>query len=94
MLRIYFNTRADPNPAVAEAIADADKVIFSAGDLYTSVLPHLLVGGVQEALAARRGRLIFVLNLMTKRGTGNQLHWREHLEMDSESRSRDTLFAL
>ncbi len=68
IIRIYFNTRADPNPQVLEAIEQAEKIVFAPGDLYTSVLPHLLVNGVREAVCASKAKVIFVLNLMTKPG--------------------------
>lgn len=68
IIRIYFDTTADPNPQVIQAIADADKIIFSAGDLFTSVLPHLLVNGVKEAIIQSKAKVILILNLMTKRG--------------------------
>ena len=66
--RIYFDSRADANPKVLEQIKNADKIVFSAGDLYTSVLPHLLVDGIREAICESRAKLIFVLNLSTKPG--------------------------
>jgi len=68
IIRIYFDTSADINPAVIKEIKNADKIVFSQGDLYTSVLPHLLVGGVREAILKSKAKLIFVLNLMTKPG--------------------------
>ncbi len=66
--RIYFDSQADANPKALEEIAQADKIVLSAGDLYTSILPHLLVNGVAEAINSSKAKLIFVLNLMTKRG--------------------------
>ena len=66
--RIYFDTRADVNPIVLEEIAKADKIVLSAGDLFTSVLPHLLVDGVREAIVKSKAKLIYVLNLLTKPG--------------------------
>lgn len=66
--RIYFDTTADPNPKALEAISNSEKIIFSAGDLYTSILPHLLVNGVSPAINSSRAKIIFVLNLMTKKG--------------------------
>lgn len=68
ILRIYFDTNADPNPEVINEIAAADKITFSAGDLYTSILPHLLVNGIKEAIIASKAQVILVLNLMTKKG--------------------------
>lgn len=68
IMRIYFDTNADPNPEVITAIKTANKIIFSAGDLFTSVLPHLLVNGVKEAITLAKAQVILVLNLMTKKG--------------------------
>lgn len=68
IVRIFFDTRADINPDIVNEILTADKIIFSQGDLYTSVLPHLLVAGVKEAILKSKAKLIFVLNLMTKSG--------------------------
>lgn len=68
IVRIYFDTRAEANPSVLKAIKNADKIVFSPGDLYTSVLPHLLVNGVKEAIVKSHAKLVFVLNLATKPG--------------------------
>ncbi len=68
IVRIHFQTRADANPDVLEAIKDAGKIIFSPGDLFTSILPHLLIDGVREAICASKAKIYFVLNIMTKPG--------------------------
>lgn len=68
ILRIYFESNPDPNPQVIGEIADADKIILSAGDLYTSLLPHLLVNGIKEAIVSSKAKVILILNLMTKVG--------------------------
>ncbi len=81
IIRIYFNTRADSNPRVLEAIAKAEKIVFSPGDLYTSILPHLLVDGVQKAIRASKAKLIFVLNLTTKTGETDFYKASNHLKM-------------
>lgn len=80
IVRIYFNTQARANPDVLKAISEADKLVFSAGDLYTSILPHLLVEGVAQAILASSAKLIFVLNLMTKRGETDFYKASDHLE--------------
>ncbi len=66
--RIYFDTAADPNPKALETIANADKIVIAPGDLYSSILPHLLVNGISNAIISSSAKLIFILNLMTKRG--------------------------
>lgn len=78
--RIYFDMNADPNPQVLEAIAGADAIVFSAGDLYTSLLPHLLVNGIKEAIGQSKGRKFLVLNLMTKRGETDSFKASDYLK--------------
>lgn len=68
LTRIYFGTQAESNPRVLEAIKNADKIVFAPGDLFTSVLPHLLVSGVSEAIQKSKAKVYFVLNLTTKSG--------------------------
>lgn len=80
ILRIYFDSNADPNPEVIQEIASADKIIFSAGDLYTSVLPHLLVNGTKEAIIASKAKVILILNLMTKKGETDSFKASDYLK--------------
>lgn len=78
--RIYFETNADPNPDVIQAIVDAEKIIFSAGDLYTSILPHLLVGGIKEAIESSKAKIVLVLNLMAKMGETDNFKASDYLK--------------
>jgi uncharacterized cofD-like protein len=79
IIRIHFNARTVANPEVVRAVAEADKIVFSSGDLYTSILPHLLVDGIQEAILASSARVVFVLNLMTKPGETDGFKASDHL---------------
>ena len=56
------------NPAAVQAIAEADVILVSPGDLYTSLGPLLTVGGVREALAASNATRIYICNLVEKPG--------------------------
>lgn len=78
--RIYFETNADPNPEAIQAILDAEKIIFSAGDLYTSILPHLLVSGIKEAIIASKAKIVVVMNLMTKVGETDNFKASDYLK--------------
>lgn len=66
--RVYLDRTVTANPKAIEAIMEADAVVLGPGDLYTSIIPNLLADGVPEALANTPARLIYVCNLMTKRG--------------------------
>lgn len=53
-------------PPVLAAIRKAAMIVLGPGDLFTSILPNLIVPGVTEALQAARAPVYYVLNLMTK----------------------------
>lgn len=56
---------ADPPvpPQVLEALADADQVVLGPGSFYTSVLAPAVVPAIRDAIAACRGRFVYVANL-------------------------------
>ncbi|MFC1711469.1 uridine diphosphate-N-acetylglucosamine-binding protein YvcK [Patescibacteria group bacterium] len=51
---------------VKKAILDANYIILGPGDLYTSILPNLVVGKVKTVLKQTRAKLIYIVNLMTR----------------------------
>jgi len=55
-------------PPVLDAIKCADYVIIGPGDLYTSIMPNLIVPGVKEALRETKAMVLYVVNIMTKFG--------------------------
>ncbi|MBQ6449857.1 YvcK family protein [bacterium] len=63
--RINLARQTPIYPPAAQAIREADLVIIGPGDLYASLLPNTLVAGFREALAARRGKYIYIANLMS-----------------------------
>ena len=56
---------------VIEAIKNADHIIIGPGDLFTSIIPPLIVPGVKEAVQESKAQIIYVVNIMTKNGETN-----------------------
>ena len=54
-----------------EAIIDADTIVICPGDLYSSLMPALIVDGMQEALRESTAQKVCVAPLMTKWGETN-----------------------
>jgi uncharacterized cofD-like protein len=50
------------------AIRRADIIIIGPGDLYTSLLPNLLVRDIARAVCESEAEKVYVCNLMTKHG--------------------------
>jgi len=55
-------------PPVIEAIRSAETILIGPGDLFTSILPGLIVPGVKEELQRTSARLLYIINIMTKFG--------------------------
>jgi uncharacterized cofD-like protein len=56
------------NPEAVEAILNADVIVLGPGDLYTSLVPVLLVEGITDALAKTSATFVYVMNLVSKPG--------------------------
>jgi uncharacterized cofD-like protein len=65
---IFLKPPANINLEAKRALERANVLIFGPGDLYTSILPNLLVSGVRETLQYVKAKKVFVVNLMTKVG--------------------------
>jgi uncharacterized cofD-like protein len=79
IVRIYFRTHAESNPRVLKAISEADKIVFAPGDLFTSVLPHLLIDGVPEAIVKSKAKIYLTLNLIEKQGETDNFKASDYL---------------
>src|SRR5205823_2650348 len=49
---VYLSHPAYPTQAAIQALRSADLVVIGPGDLYTSLIPNLLVDGIVDAIAA------------------------------------------
>jgi uncharacterized cofD-like protein len=74
-----------PDPPVSDAVVDAitaaDVVCLGPGSWYTSVLPHLLVPRLREALEVTRAKVVVVLNLEPQVGETDGFSPEEHLHV-------------
>lgn len=59
---------ASANPLAIQAIEAADMIVIAPGDLYTSLGPLLIIDQIGEALARTNATVVYVCNLVTKRG--------------------------
>ncbi|GAA5216228.1 uridine diphosphate-N-acetylglucosamine-binding protein YvcK [Corallincola platygyrae] len=70
----HHNDQVSVFPPVLEQIHKAQVILIGPGDLYTSIVPNLLVPGVKEALQTTRARIVYVTNIMTKFGETDSYH--------------------
>jgi uncharacterized cofD-like protein len=80
IVRAYLEPKAQINEDAAKAIEEADYILIGPGDLYTSIIPNLLVEGTSKLIQKSKAKKIFALNLMTKYGQTTDYTAKEHLE--------------
>lgn len=68
---VWLEPQAHITISARHAIEQADLVIIGPGDLYTSIIPNLLVAGVSESLRSTKAKIIYIVNVMTKYGETN-----------------------
>jgi uncharacterized cofD-like protein len=68
-------------PEAVAAIGAADWVVLGPGSWFTSVIPHLLVPGLREALTSTGARIAVNLNLEPQTGETDGFTPEQHLEV-------------
>jgi uncharacterized cofD-like protein len=71
-------------PAALAAIAAADWVVLGPGSWFTSVIPHLMVPALRQALVATQARIVVVLNLTEQEGETPGFGPADHLAVLAE----------
>ncbi len=67
--------------ASVSAVLEADWVVLGPGSWFTSVLPHLMVPDLRDALVATRARRVVCLNLAEQAGETDGLTPQDHLQV-------------
>lgn len=65
--KVFLNPiDAKANPKFIKSIRESDIIIAGPGDLYTTILPVLIIKGVREMLNESQARKIFIVNVANK----------------------------
>lgn len=79
IIETYLKPKAKPNKKAIKAILQASYIIIGPGDLYTSLIPNLIVDGVGNAIKKSKAKIINIMNLMTKRGQTTNYKASDHI---------------
>jgi uncharacterized cofD-like protein len=77
---VSLDPPATINPEAEGAILQADLVVLAPGNLYGSLLPALMVGGVAETLRQTSATKVMVANLVTKPGQTDDWHVVDYVQ--------------
>ncbi len=62
----FLQDKPSQNPEINSVIESADYIIFAPWDLYTSILPNILVGNISSVIANSNAKKLLFVNLFTK----------------------------
>ncbi|MBT4434349.1 YvcK family protein [Candidatus Woesearchaeota archaeon] len=65
---MYLEPFPKAHDKAIDQIMTADLIVFSPADIYTSLIPNLLVDGICKALTDSEGTKVLIANLMNKNG--------------------------
>jgi uncharacterized cofD-like protein len=68
ILDVFIDPMVEIFKQAEETILKADWIIIGPGDLYTSLIPNLLISGTNKAINNSKAKIIYICNLMTKYG--------------------------
>ncbi len=66
--RVFIDPPVRATPRARKALERAERILIGPGDLFTSILPCLLVDGIADAIRSCEGEVTYICNVMTKRG--------------------------
>jgi uncharacterized cofD-like protein len=78
--KAYLEPKVTANQEALKTIKKSDYILIGPGDLYTSLIPVLLVGQIKEAIQKTKAKIIYIVNLMTKFGQTTSYKASDHLK--------------
>lgn len=78
---LFLTPPAQANPDALKAIEEADLIVLGPGDLYTSLIPNLLVNDIASTIISCRAKVVYVVNLMTKYGQTLGFSANDHVKV-------------
>ncbi|KXK07263.1 MAG: Gluconeogenesis factor [Microgenomates bacterium OLB22] len=76
---IFLKPSAVANPKAVEALETADMIVIGPGDLYTSLLPNIVVEGITSAIRSSSAPVTYIMNLFTKAGQTSGYKASDHI---------------
>jgi uncharacterized cofD-like protein len=71
---------AQAHPETVRALLAADLIVLGPGSLYTSILPNLMVRGIQDAIRNSPAVKVYVCNVATQPGETDRYRVSDHVE--------------
>ncbi|MCK4781572.1 YvcK family protein [Candidatus Parcubacteria bacterium] len=88
---VFLKPECKINKRALQAITKANLIIIGPGDLYTSIIPNLLVKRIPQVIQGNKAKKIYICNLMTKLGETNNFNGQDFIETIEKYLGKDVL---
>jgi len=88
---IEYDKEITVNPKVKEAVLNADLIIFSAGSLYTSIIPHLISKDLVDTINKSKAEKMYLCNLFTQPGETDNFKVSDHINTLEKYLGKNTI---
>lgn len=79
--QVFYDHDVKANSEAIEAILKADLIIYGIGSLYTSILPNVIIKGINEALKATKAKKVYFANCMTQNNETYDYDLKDHVDV-------------
>lgn len=77
--RVLLSPRAKLYPLALQALQQADLIVIGPGDHYASIMASLAVSDIKAAFSGVKGRIVYIVNLMTRLSQTHDMTASDHL---------------
>ncbi len=77
--KLWQEPSAVANPDALESLFNAHYILMGPGDLFTSIIPNLIVEGIADSIARSQAKKIYICNIMTKPGETTDFTAVDHI---------------
>lgn len=78
---LKYSKKIKVTQKVLDEIKKADLIIFSSGSLLTSIMPHIIVPEIQEAIRNSKAKKMYISNMITQPGETDGFKVSDHINV-------------
>lgn len=77
---VFYDEPVTATPEAVDAILDADLILYGIGSVYTSILPNIIIPGIQGALRNTKAKRVYFCNAMSQPGETDGYTVEDHVD--------------
>ncbi len=77
---LKYNKSVRVKAELLEELEEADLIVFSSGSLITSIMPHIIIPEIQEAVRNSKAKKMYICNMITQPGETDEYAVSHHID--------------